>query len=278
MSHNPLIQVVPFGAPIVAMALGLLVGGTVGWHAKGDQQVGEEIPRLDRAHLIKACEPVMQDQRDRITEIREEIAGLEGQVAAKESEVTELRAKLAVPGLSREEASEIEKRFAAAQAGLKDAQRRVRSLQKAKDQLVDELAATQARLEEAESTLEAEVVIREALDSERTRLIDQTITQRWLRMITEAQIDVCERVGRRRAAECRKAVVGGLKVFRGEFVHCLQSGEAAPSVHSLGRGDRPPSHTHVFDEADRYLGGWYVQLCDPTLPEALGPDNGGTEL
>jgi len=269
--------VVPFVAPVVAMVLGLLIGATVGWYGRSEQSLGEIMAMGTPRQLERACEPVVEEQKNRLTEIRQQLAGLEGEVAAKELEVDQLRTQLEAPDISPEATAELESALAAAKEGLAEVRHEVRSLRRTKDQLVDQLSATQAQLERTESDLEAEEAIREALQSERSALIEQAVTSRWLRMITESQLDICERVGRRRRESCRETVVGALKTYRREFVHCVRSNEAVPSVHPLDRNERLPPFSFELDPDDRFLDGWYLQLCDPTLPErprgtGEGPD------
>lgn len=254
---------VPFTAPIVSMAFGLLVGGVIGWRAHDDRALSSVIGAADPTDACDSVGP----QRTRLTEIRAQLAGLEGQVADKERELADLRRRLEAPGLSREAAADLQAAMQIAREGLAEARLQVRALQRTKDQLVDRLSTTRERLEQTRADLEAEAAIREALQSERSALIERAITERWLRTINEAQLDVCEKVGRRRVDACREAVVRELKEFRLEFVHCLRTNQAAPAVHRVARGQRLPSHATPLDEDDRFLGGWYVQLCDPTLPE-----------
>ncbi|MEN0062850.1 MAG: hypothetical protein AAGA48_11920 [Myxococcota bacterium] len=266
-----LTAVVPFVSTVIAMFFGMLIGGTVGWYAREDHG----FTGLGDGSLIElrdACEPIVEAQKTRLSEIRAQISGLEGQVAEREQRVAELRAQLETPDISKAASAELNEAIEKARVEIAEAQLEVASLKRTKDQLVDKLAATRSRLEQTEADLEAEAAIREALQSERSGLIEQAITQRWFRMITEAQLDVCERVGRRKAEACRSAVVRDLKSIRREFVHCLRSNQAMPSVHRLERGQDMPSHTRALDAENKFLSGWYVQLCDPSLPERALPD------
>lgn len=262
-----LVTVVPFMSTIVSLLFGMVIGGTIGWYANGEQGLGSVMGGTSLADLRDVCQPVVAEQKTRLSEIREELTSVQGLVTMREAEVADLRAQLEQPGITIEAAAELQEQLEVASIGLAEAKLEVSSLQRTKDKLVDQLAAAQARIEETEADLEAEAAIRDALQSERSTLVEQAITQRWFRMITEAQLDICERGGRRRTEACRAAVVNELKGIRRQFVHCLRSNQAVPSVQEVGRGDRIPSHAKLLDADDKFLSGWYVQLCDPTLPE-----------
>lgn len=267
-----LVAVVPFMSTIVALLFGMLIGGTVGWYAQADQGLAGVMSGASLADLQAACQPIVEEQKVRLTEIRAELTGLQGEVSDREAEVAQLRARLGEPGLSPTDQSDLESQLEVAQMTLEETKLQVRSLQRAKDKLVDQLTATQNQLKETEADLQAEAAIREALQSERSTLVERAVTNRWFRMINEAQLDICEKGGKRRTEACRQAVVDALKGVRRQFVHCLRSNQAVPSVHELKRGAEMPSHARALESDDKSVQGYYVQLCDPTLPERTLPD------
>ncbi|MEO0602772.1 MAG: hypothetical protein AAF211_15120 [Myxococcota bacterium] len=265
-SLGVLTAVVPFVVPIVAMLFGMLIGGAIGWNARDDQGLGAVIERDP-----DAFEPILEAQKVRLTEIREVLAGLGSTVTEREGTVAELTRRLSDPDLSARALGGLETDLTEAREGLTEVRLEVRELQRTKDQLVDRLTATEAQLQTSASDVEAEAAIRDALQSEGSELVREAITLRWRRMITEAQLDVCDGFGRRRRESCRNAVVRGVKDVRREFVFCLRTNQTAPSVHHRTEGQRLPSHSRLLDDDDRFLENWYVQLCDPTLPEDTGP-------
>ena len=87
----------------------------------------------------------------------------------------------------------------------------------------------------------------------------------------ESQLAICERGNRKKLSNCREAVSELLVAanVQDSFRHCIRSGQETPLVRELGKDEAGlPQFSQWMNQKDRIVKGWYVHLCDPTLPEA----------
>jgi len=277
--------VLPFAATIASLLFGILIGGVAGYVIKPSKAPIEYMKTASLAELQLVCEPVVEEQKTQLTRVKEQIGSLKNQVAAKEAEVAALRKEAAnrksgkasgnsttqkrVAALSQ---GQLDRELGRAREELAEAVAQVKLLSQVKDQLVDQLTRAQQRLVKTEADLQAQVAITEALRDDSVELKDDVIVQRWFRMITEAQLDICEKGGKKKTEACREAVVGEITLVKREFVHCFRSNQATPAVLELQRGHALPHFARMLDQDNKLLQGWYLQMCDPTLPERDLPD------
>lgn len=137
-----------------------------------------------------------------------------------------------------------------------------------------ELVIVKKRLTEAlanEDLLQAELTTTsQALDTQkkttaevRTELVDT----KWESFVEKSQLDVCERGTRKRVGHCRQDVVAALDDdIHQQFTHCLRAGQEPPDIHEGVK--ELPTFSQWLTPSDRDVKGWYVQLCDPSLPES----------
>ncbi|MBX2804214.1 MAG: hypothetical protein KTR31_41520 [Myxococcales bacterium] len=281
-SANTLTVMLPFAATVIALVFGMLIGGAVVWVVKPTSRPIEYLKTASLAELEIVCEPVVEEQKTQLAKVKSEIVDLKAEVQQKEALVAELRAELKGKpdggGASspRTAAAAITPpatpaELSRAKEDLAEAKLQLRMLNQVKDQLVDQLTRTQQRLTQTEADLQAQVAITEVLRDENLELQDDVIVQRWFRMVTESQLDLCEKGSRRKTEACRQAVVSELSDIKREFVHCIRSGQAAPSVEPLERGKALPHFARMLDQGNKFLAGHYLQMCDPTLPETEIP-------
>ena len=77
---------------------------------------------------------------------------------------------------------------------------------------------------------------------------------------------MCDKGAAHRVGRCRDEVVSALGPgVHEQFLHCLRAGQEPPDVH---QAKDLPSFSQWLTPEDRDVKGWYVSLCDPTLPEA----------
>ncbi|MCA9488947.1 MAG: hypothetical protein KC621_03470, partial [Myxococcales bacterium] len=74
---------------------------------------------------------------------------------------------------------------------------------------------------------------------------------------------------RKKLGNCREVVHATLSSAdrRDAFAHCVRSGQATPMVRELDKGQVLPEFSSMLDEEQKQTKGWYVEMCDPTLPE-----------
>ena len=261
--------VLPFVATIASLLFGILIGGVAGWVVKPTQQPIEYLKTASLAELQLVCEPVVEEQKTQLAKVKDQIGVLEATVAQKEKEIEELKAAAAKQGKKPKAADgrDYNAEVSAAKEQLAEAKLKIQMLEDVKSQLIEQLTKAQERLAVAEAELAQQVAITDVLRDENGKLKDDVIVQQWFRFVNEAQLAVCERGGRKRTDECRAAVVNEISQIKREFVHCIRSGQAAPTAQLLEKGDAMPHFARMMDQDDKHLSGWYLQMCDPTLPE-----------
>lgn len=253
--------VLPFVATILSLFFGMFIGGAAVWILKPAPQPIEFIKSASLADLQLMCEPVVDDQVAKIAGVRAEISALEAEVLEREAQVDALRGQVAARD------AEAEAKLADATASLASARRQLRTLNEVKEQLVEQLTLTKERLVRTEANLQDQVAVSEALRDENFDLRDDVIVQRWFRVLNDAKLKICEKGSKKKTEACREAVSAELSAIKREFVHCIRSNQAAPSVEQLQKGAELPHFARTFDPENKLLAGWYLQMCDPTLPE-----------
>jgi hypothetical protein len=53
-----------------------------------------------------------------------------------------------------------------------------------------------------------------------------------------------------------------------QFFQCVRSGQATPVVREMVGDGSLPTYSTYLDQGDRVTRGWFVTMCDPSLPEA----------
>ena len=246
--------ILPVVTAIVALGAGTVVGGIVTWFAKPDQVVETQVPReLTTAELQGECSPLMAEMASNLDQAGEKVTDLVSQVREKESKVKELEAEMA---RRSERGAEIRKELATAKAELAEVKAQLETAIQEKEALVVELKKTVADLEQQKDD---------------TRVAkEDSLSNEWQAFLNQAQLDVCEKGNRKKLGKCRDDVMTVLTAQREEFGHCVRSGQESPTLHEAAKDDVLPQFSAYLNEDDRIVKGWYVRMCDPTLPEAEG--------
>ncbi|MBT3219210.1 MAG: hypothetical protein HN348_08975 [Proteobacteria bacterium] len=250
--------VLPIVTSVIALGVGSLFGGVLGWVLKPSTEV--EVPRnLTDRELEIACAPMILAKTTEIEEAEEKVSDLKVRVAQKEAKVTELETEMARRSeRGRELVLELER----AKADLRETKEQLQKAQEEKNLLIETLKETVIILEETEVKLEEQIELTEYAK-------EDALTNKWYRFVNESQLEICERGNRKKLGKCREAVETLLEVdaIRDQFAHCVRSGQATPSVHELEKKTQLPEFSQFLNQEDRIVREWYLLLCDPTLPE-----------
>jgi len=256
--------VLPFATAIASLALGALLGGVVGWMAKPAEQLQVQVPReLNASELEAACAPAIAETANELEAANERVAVLTRDVATKEARVQELETEMSRRA-ERGRALVVE--LEAAKKELAELKIQLAQAEEDKKRLVAELNETVEQLQKTERALEEQVALTE-------RAKEDALTNKWYRFLNDAQLTICEKGNRKRLGRCRDSVLAALKApeVQDRFAHCVRSLQATPSVHEITRADDTlPEYAQYLNEDDKVVKGWYLLLCDPTLPEADG--------
>lgn len=236
----------------LAFGTGAGIGAGVGWTLKAPEEKIVEKPRdLTQDELAAACAPLVQDATDQLAEATEKVTTLETQVSAKETEVAQLEAEVAQ---GKKLSADQTRRLEAARSELDSLKRQLSTAQAQKAELEIKLAETQVQLD-------AQLV-----ETERAR--GDATSQKWSTFAAQSQIDICEKGGRKAMEKCRETVEAKIRRVRTDFERCVRSGQAMPELKEAGKDQKLPEFARWLDDDDKVVKGWYVQLCDPSLPEA----------
>jgi chromosome segregation ATPase len=210
------------------------------------------------AEILAKCSPV-DAIKDELTTAQKRVSELERDAATKEGKVRELESRISKGaengGKMKQELDRLKKELAETQEKLSIAEAE-------KERLLVELTSTK---QELAVTKEALVETKEQRDQAR----EDALYNRWQKFLSTAQLEICDKGNRKKLGGCREAVTAELaiKSRQDKFAHCIRSGQAQPLVHELEKDAQVPKFAEMMDEEVKQVKGWYVDFCDPTLPE-----------
>lgn len=272
-----LVQVVSHGAALVLGAVLGIMGARVTEYYQNPEVLSRPEGELSRAELIakldssdRAYAQLLAENAKKqeaaqteVTEATKKVTDLEGQVSAKQDEITVLELK--------------SKKSAGKSASLKkELAARVAELDALKIELSTALAE-KVRLEEdlVVSREETRVAKDETLVAQgETRVAQgQTVDARWNGFVSDAIVSICEKGNRTRLAKCKEEVRASLTSQRSaQFKQCVGSLQAQPRlvrVDDKVKDPEMPRWSEWLDQDSSFTKDkWYVTFCDPTLPEA----------
>lgn len=219
-----------------------------------------EVPRSPTAdELSQACAPAVEAVQDDLTTAQVRVADLERESATRAARVNELEEKIA---RGAEAGKALRAELAQAKAALAETQEQLKIAEQEKERLLVELTETKQELQDTRVEL---VETREERDLAR----EDALANRWSTFLADAQIEICEKGNRKKLGACRETVLATLggDARRDRFAHCIRSGQAQPMVHELLKDTELPQFAEMMDEEAKQVKGWYVEYCDPTLPE-----------
>ncbi len=270
-------------SPLLLGAAGLLAGAAVGYavkHLTTDpvaivvQQPEVVKQELSPEELENLCSEPLDDERMNLAKAQAKVVDLQAQLQARESELGKLKGQVEV---------DEQKRAAAA--------RRWKEMESEIEQLKTDLA--QAESERDEVMVELKTTIRklerqiretEKAKAEADFYKNESTVNLWSAFVAQAKVEICDRGTRKRHEKCHEAVAGALdKMSKDRFRECVDTYQATPVLIQAEewKNMELPPYSEWLNEDDRYTKkGWYVQYCDPTLPEAKVGDNsfGGIDL
>lgn len=264
--------------PVVVGLVGILAGAIAGagvFAVLGPTPPPPEVKievvkeQLTAEELAALCSEEVEDERTALKDAQSKVTDLQSQLAAREQELADLQ----------QQAEKDESKKAAAAQRYKDLQAEVESLrgqlakaEQERDTLVVELKKTVAELEE--QIKETEVQRQRA-----ERYKGESHLNLWSSFSNEAKVEICDRGSRRRHEKCHEAVESALTpAIRERFLTCVNTWQFTPTLRQLeDRKAEIPLHAQKLSDDDRFTEkGWYVQFCDPSLPEALEPGAEGS--
>lgn len=258
--------VLPLATAVIALLLGSVVGGlgVIAWWRATPPQVETEtvvqLRDLTDDELENMCNLFLTDTLATLTEAQAKVVDLEDKVQLKEAQIADMertadqrseagRKMYAELQAARAELltlrEELDLAVAQKEEALVELERTVEELRKTEDELVE----TQGKLTVAQ---------RDVLDN------------RWRGFVQNVQLEVCEKGRRGKMERCREAILAALdSELEQNFRYCIRSGQAVPGLREASKDmEDLPEYSQWLNEDERLIRGWFVTLCDPTLPEA----------
>ncbi|MEZ4318357.1 MAG: hypothetical protein R3F61_12675 [Myxococcota bacterium] len=245
-------------AIMAAIGVGALVLGFAGgWMIRTPEKQIVEVVRPPTAEEI--AEAVPQEEKDELALAQIKVAELEREGAEKERKVAQLEARIA---RGAEVGAQLRAELEKVKAELEETKLALVQAEEEKEQLLVALKETTLQLEETEEELALTKVQR---DDAR----EDALFNRWKDFLGTAQLEICDKGNRKRLGNCRESVTAALGTpeRRDKFAHCIRSGQAQPSVTEQVKGVDLPEFAEMMDEEVKQVKGWFVDFCDPTLPE-----------
>lgn len=264
LDYQPRGDMPPWALPVfvtgAAVAAGLLVGSVFGWLLKPATVEEVLVPRdLNEEELAAVCAPFVLEKTNEIEEVQERVSTLTSEVEEKQQRVRDLEAEMS---RRLERGKDLIRELERAKADLAETKVALAEAVEQKEQLIVELKDTVEQLEKTEVKLEKQVKKTE-------RAKEDALVNKYYRFIGDTQLEICDRGMRKKMGKCRETVEALLDDdgIRDAFAHCVRSGQATPSVYELPKKEQLPEFAQFLNEEDRVVKGWYLLLCDPTLPE-----------
>ena len=207
--------------------------------------------------------PPPKSEREQLQEAQTEVENLKALLDARQEEL-ELYQEKEIKDDKRRAAAAV--RWKAMEAEIEDLKLRLEEAEGERDQLLTELKLTvQALDEQIAKTEQAKEVAR--------KYKRKSVENLWAAFSAEAKVKICDRGSRRRHIKCHEAVEMALNpVVQDRFQECVNTFQATPLLLQTEKDEDLPMFADYMDQENRFLKkGWYIQYCDPTLPEAGDP-------
>jgi predicted nucleic acid-binding Zn-ribbon protein len=228
------------------------------------------LQELSDEEISELCADETRDERTALTGSQARVDSLQEQLAQTETELDNLRAQAAKGRARSAETSakylEMEQKLDEAESAIEDLTMRLAMAEAERDDALIELKKTVVALN---------VQIKETETARKTarKYKRQSVRNLWAAFVAEGKVAICDRGSRKRHAKCHTAVDEALSAeVKDRFTHCVNSNQATPA---LTKGDKKtdlPMFANMLSEDNRFTNkGWYIQFCDPTLPEAGMP-------
>lgn len=221
-----------------------------------------EVVRAPSAEeLSAACDGDLTAVKDELSTAQARVAELEREAATKQGRVQELEGRIAKGG---EAGRAIREELAAVKAELAEVKEKLVVAEREKEELLVQLTQTQEQLAQTKVELAKTA-------EQRDEAREDALFNRWQKFVATSQLEICDKGNRKKLGGCREAVQAALESDprRDAFAHCIRSGQAQPVVHELEKDAALPSYAEMMNEEAKQVKGWYVEYCDPTLPEKV---------
>jgi hypothetical protein len=252
-----------WGLPLVIALMGLGAGYLFHMVRTGPVYIKDTVTikeQLSEEEMELLCSDTVTDERDALRSAQAMVEDLEAQLGNREVEV----AKLKTQAKKDEDGAVVaRKKWRAMEAEIVELKTRLAQAEEERDEALEELQETVVALTiQIRATSKAK--------NEARRYKDLNTKHSWDSFLANAKIAICGELwvsGRGRQRRCNAAVDEALgPEIKRKFATCVDSYQSTPLFLRVESSDLPAFAERV--PKNRFTKNkWYIQFCDPTLPE-----------
>lgn len=248
------------------LALGAVAG--VALYAAMSEPERVEVPRIEviekeltPEQLEALCSETVKDDREALADAQTRFKDLESTLAAKEAELAEAKKQVETDANRRAAAA---KKWKEMEAEIEQLKAQLVVVEQERDELT-------VKLKETVQELNAQIKETERQRTRAEKYKSESQQNLWTTFEAQAKVEICDRGSRRRHEKCHEAVDQAVASFHDRFMICVDTYQATPTLIQAERGAELPQNAAWLNDDNRFTKrGWYIQFCDPTLPEAGG--------
>lgn len=266
----------PLPAVILAVLLGGGLGAGIGFAAHAMLAEPEPPPpptveivkqELSAEEIASLCKDEVEPERKALLQAHERVKTLESDIAAREKEIADYKAKAEKDAAGRAAAK---KKWEAMEQEVASLRVQLASAQQEREQIMTELQTTIKQLN-------TEIKARQKAEALAQHFKTESTTNLWSAFGANAKVEICDRGTRKRHERCHEAVEAAMVPFQDKFKTCVDSYQAVPVLKQTDKKNEPlPAFAEALADDNKFTNkGWYIIFCDPSLPEAgANPDMG----
>jgi regulator of replication initiation timing len=263
-------------AAMIALGLGSVVGAGVGYVAHMYLEEPKVVipppeviqEKLSLEELEAVCATLTVDLKTKVTTANDKVRNLEAEIAAKEAELSKLKAQDEKDAARAKAAS---KKWKAMEAELEGLRGQLQVAEADREQLRTELRSTLA-------SLDRQIKETEKFKEKAAAYKEQSTDNLWTAFNSQAKVEICDRGTRNRHEKCHEAVDGVMAGYRGRFKECVDGYQAVPVLRQLGKKETMPAFSERLPEDNKFTrSDWIIIFCDPSLPQSRDMDLEGVK-
>jgi hypothetical protein len=221
---------------------------------------------LTEEELLAFCDDQVQPERLKAADAHQKVVDLQAALDAREAELAEMK---------KVDEKDAAKRAAAARRW-KEMETEIESLQSELTTAKQERDQALVELKETVWKLDKQIKETEVQRQRAEKFKAESHENLWQAFEAEAKVEICDRGSRRRHEKCHEAVEAVLTpIIEERFMDCVDTFQSTPLLvqHEDKKATLPQFAVELGEDNRFTKNGWYIQFCDPTLPEAEGLDD-----
>ncbi|MCP4810154.1 MAG: hypothetical protein GY913_24500 [Proteobacteria bacterium] len=221
---------------------------------------------LTEEELLAFCDDQIEPERQKVEDAHSKVLELQAKLDAREAELTTMKAQ----------DEKDEARRAVASKKWKEMEAEIETLKLDLDSAIEDRDEAMSALKTTVIALEKQIKETEKQKQRAEHFREESQVNLWTTFVAESKVSICGWGTPGRLDKCQGAVDEALAGdFKDRFMECVDSYQSTPILHQQeDRKATLPLYAEPLNEDSRFTKrGWYIQFCDPTLPEAEGFDD-----